>query len=178
MCSSDLAVTIPAEHDSHDHAVHVTASLVAFATAASGVLLAAAMYVWRLISPAAVAGMFGPLGGFLANGWYFNELYRFLFVKPVLAIAGLVSGTDKGVIDRIIDGIAWAARQVAGIDAWIDRTLIDGFVDGTAAATWNAGLELKKLQTGRLRQYVMFIALGTVALFVLAGILLRSTFAG
>jgi hypothetical protein len=34
------------------------------------------------------------------------------------------------------------------------------------------------LQTGRLRQYVMFIALGTVALFVLAGMLFRSSLAG
>ena len=51
-------------------------------------------------------------------------------------------------------------------------------MNATANATWNAGLELKKLQTGRLRQYVMFIAVGTVALFVLASMLFRSSFAG
>ena len=67
---------------------------------------------------------------------------------------------------------------MAGVDAWIDRTIIDGLVNRTAEVTWNAGLELKKVQTGRLRQYVMFIALGTVALFVLAGMLLRSSLAG
>ncbi|MFM7248889.1 MAG: NADH-quinone oxidoreductase subunit L [Planctomycetaceae bacterium] len=171
-------VTIPAEHDSHAHDVHVTASLVAFATAASGVLLAAAMYVWRVLSPAAVASVLAPLYGFLANRWYFDELYRFLFVKPVLAVAALASATDKGLIDRIIDGLAWGAKQVAGLDAWIDRNVIDSLVDGTANATWNAGLELKRLQTGRLRQYVMFIALGTVALFILASMLFRSSLAG
>jgi len=171
-------VTIPAEHLSHAHDVHVTASLVAFATAASGVLLAAAMYVWRWVSPQAVATVFAPLYAFLANRWYFDELYRFVFVRPVLALAALASATDKGLIDRIIDGLAWGARQIAGLDAWFDRTVIDALVDGTANATWNAGLELKRLQTGRLRQYVMFIALGTVALFVLAGMLLRSSLAG
>jgi hypothetical protein len=51
-------------------------------------------------------------------------------------------------------------------------------VNATANATWNAGLELKKLQTGRLRQYVMFIAAGTVALFVLASMLFKSSLAG
>ena len=172
------AFTLPAEHDSHAHDIHVTASLVAFATAASGVLLAAAMYVWRVVSPAAVAGALAPVYRFLAGRWYFDELYRFLFVKPVLALAGIVSGTDKGVIDRLIDGLAWSARQIAGVDAWIDRTIIDGLVNRTADATWNAGMQLKKLQTGRLRQYVMFIALGTVALFVLAGMLFRSSLAG
>jgi NADH-quinone oxidoreductase subunit L len=115
---------------------------------------------------------------FLAGRWYFDELYHALFVVPVLGIAKLASGTDRGVIDRIIDGLAWAARQLAGVDAWIDRTLVDGLVNATANATWNAGLELKKLQTGHLRQYVMFIVIGTVALFVLASLLFRTSIAG
>jgi NADH-quinone oxidoreductase subunit L len=171
-------LVVPAEHESHAHDIHVTASLVAFATAATGVLLAAAMYVWRVISPAAVAAAVKPVYTFLANRWYFDEIYRFLFVLPVLGFSRLVSGVDKGLIDRFIEGLAWGAKQVAGFDAWIDRTLIDGLVNGTANATWNAGYELKKVQTGQLRQYVMFIALGTVAIFVLAGLLFRSSIAG
>jgi NADH:ubiquinone oxidoreductase subunit 5 (subunit L)/multisubunit Na+/H+ antiporter MnhA subunit len=171
-------LTIPAEHLSHEGAIHVTATTTAFVTALGGVLLAAAMYVWRVISPEVVATMFRPVYTFLANRWYFDELYRALFVLPALGIARLASGTDKGLIDRFIDGLAWATRQVAGIDAWIDRNLVDGLVNATANATWAAGLELKKLQTGRLRQYVMFIAVGTVALFVLASMLLRTSIAG
>ncbi|MFZ4760925.1 MAG: hypothetical protein ACOYLX_22385, partial [Burkholderiaceae bacterium] len=120
----------------------------------------------------------GGLFTFLANRWYFDELYHALFVAPVLALSSLVSGVDRGIIDRIIDGVAWSARRLAGIDAWIDRWIVDGLVNATADVTWNAGLELKKLQTGHLRQYVMFIALGTVALFVLLSFLYRSTFAG
>jgi NADH-quinone oxidoreductase subunit L len=171
-------ITIPAEHLSHGEPFHTIATWTAFATALAGVLLAAAMYVWRSISPAAVATMFRPLYAFLSGRWYFDELYDALFVKPALGIASLASGTDRGVIDRIIEGVAWAARQLAGIDAWIDRTLVDGLVNATANATWNAGLELKKLQTGRLRQYVMFIVVGTVALYVLASMLLSSSLAG
>ena len=152
--------------------------MTAFLTAAAGVFLAASMYVWKLISPTMVAAMFRPLYTLLANRWYFDEIYHALFVSPVLAVASLASNTDRGVIDRFIDGVAWAARQVAGIDAWIDRTIVDGLVNATASATWNAGLELKKLQTGHLRQYVRFIVMGTVALFVLASLLLRNSFAG
>ena len=171
-------ITIPAEHLSHGEPFHTIATWTAFGTALAGVLLAAAMYVWRSISPAAVAAVFRPLYAFLAGRWYFDELYDALFVKPVLGIASLASGVDRGIIDRIIDGVAWTARQLAGIDAWIDRTLVDGLVNATANATWNAGLELKKLQTGRLRQYVMFIVVGTVALYVLASMLLSSSLAG
>jgi NADH-quinone oxidoreductase subunit L len=171
-------LTIPAEHLSHEGAIHVTATLTAFSTAVAGVLLAATMYLWRVISPEVVAGMFRPAYTFLANRWYFDELYHVLFVAPVLAISKMASGIDRGLIDPFINGLAWITRQVAGIDAWIDRTIVDGLVNATASATWAAGLELKKLQTGSLRQYVLFIAAGTVALFVIASMFFRQTLAG
>jgi len=171
-------ITIPAEHASHEGAIHVTATLTAFATALGGVLLAAAMYLWRVVSPDLVATIFRPVYAFLAGRWYFDELYHALFVLPAHGIARLASWFDRGVIDGLIHGVAWAARQMAGLDAWIDRTLVDGFVNATANATWSAGLELKKLQTGRLRQYVMFIAVATVALFMLAMMVLNSSVAG
>jgi NADH:ubiquinone oxidoreductase subunit 5 (subunit L)/multisubunit Na+/H+ antiporter MnhA subunit len=152
--------------------------MTAFGTALAGVLLAAAMYLWRVISPDLVATIFRPVYTFLAGRWYFDEIYHALFVLPALGIANLASGIDRGLIDGLINGLAWGARQLAGIDAWIDRTIVDGLVNATANATWNAGLELKKLQTGRLRQYVMFIAVGTVALFVLASMLFKSSLAG
>lgn len=156
----------------------MTATLTAFGTALAGVLLAAAMYLWRVVSPDVVATLFRPIYAFLAGRWYFDELYHVLFVLPALGIAQLASGFDKGVIDVFINGLAWAARQLAGLDAWIDRTIVDGLVNATANATWAAGLELKKLQTGSLRQYVTFIVVGTVALFVLASMLFRASLAG
>jgi NADH:ubiquinone oxidoreductase subunit 5 (subunit L)/multisubunit Na+/H+ antiporter MnhA subunit len=168
------SLVYPAEYESHEGAIHKTATLTAFATALGGVLLAAAMYLWKVLSPQVVAGMFRPVYTFLANRWYFDELYDAVFVKPVLGIAGLASGVDRGLIDRLIDGLAWTARRLAGFDAWIDRTLVDGLVNATAAATWNLGQRLRVLQTGRLRQYVMFIVVGTVALFALASLAFRA----
>ena len=171
-------LTYPAEHLSHAEAIHRAATWTAFGTALAGVALAAVMYLWRLVSPDVVATIFRPVYAFLAGRWYFDELYKAIFVVPALGIAQLASGADRGIIDRIIDGLAWTARGLAGIDAWIDRTLVDGLVNATANATWNAGIALKRLQTGRLRQYVVFIALATVALFVLASLFIRVSHAG
>ena len=103
---------------------------------------------------------------------------------PMPAVAAPMSA--PAVMTASVHAVAAAERgddvlvgsAVAGLDAWIDRTLVDGLVNATATATWNAGLELKKLQTGRLRQYVMFIVVGTVALFVLASMLFRAALAG
>ena len=172
------SLVFPAEHESHEGAVHVTATLTDFATALAGVALAALMYLWKVISPAMVASVFRPVYAFLAGRWYFDELYDLLFVKPVLGIASLASGIDRGLIDKLIDGVAWSARRLAGFDAWIDRTIVDGVVNATAKATWSTGLKLRGLQTGHLRQYVVFIVLGTVALFVLASLAFRSAVGG
>ena len=56
--------------------------------------------------------------------------------------------------------------------------VVDGIVNVAGSVTWKAGLELKRVQTGNLRQYVMFIVVGTVAIFVLATLLFRTSFAG
>ena len=82
------------------------------------------------------------------------------------------------MIDRFINVLAWTAKRVASVDAWFDRVVVDGIVNLAGRATWKAGLELKRMQTGNLRQYVMFIVVGTVAIFVLATLLFRTSFAG
>ena len=47
----------------------------------------------------------------------------------------------------------------------IDEKFIDGLVNLIGRATFSAGSSLRVVQTGRLRQYVMFIVVGVVALF-------------
>ena len=40
-------------------------------------------------------------------------------------------------------------------------------MNGLARVTYAAGLRLRAVQSGNLRQYVMWLAVGTVALFLL-----------
>jgi NADH-quinone oxidoreductase subunit L len=171
-------LTVPAEHESHAGAIHVTATLTAFATALAGVLLAGVMYFKPLISPVAVAHAARPIYTFLVNRWYVDELYHGIFVLPTLGAARFISAIDTQVIDRFINVLAWTAKRVASVDAWFDRVVVDGIVNLAGRATWKAGLELKRMQTGNLRQYVMFIVVGTVAIFVLATLLFRTSVAG
>ena len=97
---------------------------------------------------------------------------------PTLGLARFVAAIDTQLIDRFINSLAWIARQIAIVDAWFDRVIVDGIVNVAGSVTWKAGLELKRIQTGNLRQYVMFIVVGTVAIFVLATLLFRTSFAG
>jgi len=167
-------LTIPAEHDSHvgtigGMSIHVLAGLIAFFTAMGGLALACCLYWWKLVNPAEVRDMFKPIYRFLLNKWWFDELYDKIFVKPTFFMSRLISGVDKNVIDRLIDNIAAGTRWFCtGFDTWIDRLFVDGTVNWVARKTHAVGLALRGLQTGKIRQYVVLIVVGTVALFVIA----------
>jgi NADH-quinone oxidoreductase subunit L len=167
----------PSEHDSHLEQFHVPATLVATATALSGFLLALMFYGLRILDAREVRNQFRPIYEFLMHKWYFDELYNVLFVQPVLFVARRVAEFDKKVIDRFIDSLALMVRMVSHVDDLIDRYLVDGFVNVAADWIYGVGEWFHGAETGKLRQYVMFIVIGTVALFVLITFY-RSTLAG
>jgi len=156
----------PPEWASHESSIHITATLTAFATALSGFLLATVFYGWNKLSAAEVRKQFSPIYNLLVHKWWFDELYDFLFVKPVHFVAKLISEIDKNLIDVLIDKLAAGTKKIARLDDLIDRNLVDGLVNVVGNWTYSTGRSLKVVQTGKLRHYVMFIVIGTVAVTV------------
>jgi NADH-quinone oxidoreductase subunit L len=165
-------LTVPNEHLSHEPAIKIPAGLAAITAAVLGILLATMVYLWNTVSPHVLAEKLRPLYSLSWHKWWFDELYDFLFVRPTLAIGRFVAVVlDRGLIDGIIHAFAWIARVVSlVVSIFGDKFVIDGGVDTLAERTWNAGLALRSVQTGRLRQYVMFIVIGTVVLFLIASV--------
>ncbi len=159
-------LVIPNEHDGHNFLV--PAGLWAFGTASMGLLLATMIYFWDFgLRPAELKRTFKPLHSWLWNKWWFDEIYDWIFVKPTKVFSRWISWFDLKIIDSIVHGLAATAKGGSKVvDAVVDRTLVDGTVNTFARGTWDTGLWLRKLQTGSLRQYVMFIAVGTILLFV------------
>jgi NADH-quinone oxidoreductase subunit L len=168
----------PNEHDSHLAQFHVPSTWIAISTALSGFLLAVVFYGLRILDPREVAQQFQAVYRFLWNKWYFDELYNTVFVQPTLFVSRRVAEFDRKVIDGVIDNLARGAVGLAHVDDWIDRTFVDGFVNRFADWTFGTALWFRGLETGRLRQYVMFIVVGTVALFIVITLYLDLTFAG
>ncbi len=166
----------PNEHLSHEvAAVHISATLIASATALTGFLLATIIYCWGLLNPTEIRNQFRPIYQLFWNKWYFDELYGLIFIRPVMFISRRIADFDKQVIDRIIHGCAIAVRQISTLDDAIDRLFVDGLVNWTARRIHGTGIALRGVQTGRLRQYVMFIVVGAVGLFVLISFFWPST---
>jgi NADH-quinone oxidoreductase subunit L len=167
-----LAWTWPDEHFAHQEAqfgsIVVPATLLATASWVGGFLIAAAFYWWGLLSPADVRWQFAPVYSALSNKWWFDELYDFLFVKPTMVVSRLIASFDKQWIDWLLDNLARGTVRFARWWEFIgDQSLVDGFVNLLAGWTYSLGLSLRGVQTGRIRQYVMFIVIGAIALFAL-----------
>jgi len=172
-------VTHPAEHIAHsDHNIHVGATWIAFTAALVGFLFATVFYGLRKLDPEEARRSFAPIHRFLLNKWWFDELYDFVFIRPALRISGWVAAVDEKGIDWLADNSARATAAVSRFDDWIDRTFVDALVDLIAHWTYAVGLKLRAVQTGNLRQYVIFIAVGTVALFVLINLYWNYALAG
>ncbi len=160
-------LTMPAEELAEVPPNNIIAECAAFTVAFLGFIFATLFYAVRVWSPEDVRRAFPRVYNFLVRKWMFDELYAFLFVRPVLCVSGWVANIDKKGIDWLADKSARAVEAIARLDDWIDRIFIDTPVNLTARWTYALGLRLRAIQTGSIRQYVMWIAAGLVGLFVL-----------
>ena len=75
-----------------------------------------------------------------SNKWWFDDLNNLLFV-------------------------VWGGK-LANAVFWFDRTVIDGTVNGIGTVTTSAGMRLRQVQTGRVQNYALGIAIGLIAMVV------------
>jgi NADH-quinone oxidoreductase subunit L len=97
-----------------------------------------------------------------------DDLYRWLFIQPVEDFARGAAWIDRHLIDGALAALVWLARAAARSGAWLDRFVFDGIIDGIAALLVWAGRRLQRVQTGRLNQYTLGIAVGAAFLVVVA----------
>lgn len=117
-------------------------SVVAFV----GIALAYATYVTGAISAERTAEQLRPLYNLSANKFYIDDLYHAAFVRPFERLSGWFwHVVDDGIIDAAVDGVAQLVRSIGG--------------------------ELRRVQTGYVRNYALSFLLGVVV--VLAWFALR-----
>jgi hypothetical protein len=69
------------------------------------------------------------------------------------------------MIDGLVNGSAWATARLAKLSGRFDNRMVDGMVNGVADFVYKVGDAGRGLQTGRLRNYLMFLAVAVVGLF-------------
>jgi NADH-quinone oxidoreductase subunit L len=126
--------------------VEIFLTVLAVVVALLGWLIADRMYRQRPESPAQLAAAMPTGYKLLANKYYVDEIYGFTIVKPLLVISRYLLGwvVDVG----ILGGLAWLLAGIASL----------------------GGAILQRWQSGNLRSYAAWLALGAAVLlyFVLA----------
>jgi NADH-quinone oxidoreductase subunit L len=128
--------------------VSLAVKLAPFVMMAIGFLVALQFYIYRPDIPEALARDQGVLYRFLLNAWYFDRIYDFLIVRPLLWLGRLL----------------WKGG---------DGFVIDGFgPDGVSARVLDVTRNVVRLQTGYLYHYAFAMLIGVAAFitwFMFAG---------
>lgn len=158
---------VHAAEGEHPPSPHAKAGTYALLAAFGGFALALALYGWRVVDPAEIGRSLSGVHTFLVEKWRFDELYDAMFVRPVHIVGSGVTWVDRRLFDGFLHGLASGTVEVAKWDRKFDEGLIDGLVNWIGDVVRSFGGSLRGFQTGSLRQYVMFIAVGVLTLFVL-----------
>ena len=133
-----LAPVLPLGAGEHGAGIAFTLLLLSAVVAIAGVTLAWYVYGRSPVRAASIGVPRNPLHKLLLEKYYVDEIYDFLFVRPIYHLS------------------LWLARV-------FDPRVIDGLVNGSATVVlaWARGLRL--VQTGYVMNYALGILLGAVA---------------
>lgn len=120
------------------------AAPIAIAVALSGILLAWLTYQRRAIRADALAAAFAPIRRAALAKFWLDDLYLVIYRHVLLALSRLVG--------------------------WIDRYLVDGVLNVVSAWTLDGGDALRRMQTGKVQDYVFALGFGLLALMVWIGV--------
>jgi len=141
--------------------------LVSSIVALSGIFLAYLIYYKQKISADMLAEKFKPIYKLFYNKYYFDEIYQFLIIDPLMAFARFMWTFDARVIDGAVNGTAWLTIWWSKIKLWFDVWIVDGAVNGSGWLVRQAGRILRYLQSGSMQFYTLFILVAVVVLVLM-----------
>ncbi|MDP9385043.1 MAG: NADH-quinone oxidoreductase subunit L, partial [Actinomycetota bacterium] len=92
---------------------------------------------------------------------------RALVQAPTLATGRGLDGTDRYVFDGAVDGMGRATVAVAASQRWVEERGVDAAVDGVAQLVGAGGRQTRRLQSGRLHEYLRDTVMGASAIGLL-----------
>jgi NADH-quinone oxidoreductase subunit L len=126
-----------------NHGLEYTLAGISIFTAFLGLFIAYLFYYKKPGTAAAYAQKFPALYRLVENKFYVDEIYNVVLVTPLLAIARIILG------------------------GLIDTGLVNGSGYFAAFTTRGLGIATRRIQSGNIRSYAGWLALGAAAVMVL-----------
>ena len=105
----------------------------------------------------------------LKNKYYVDEFYTRVFIVPSQQFSRVVVSEfiDRGIIDGFLHLIArvftWIGDFLKVLNAW----LIDDVGDGIPELIAMFGRWFRRVQTGRVQQYMLFVAIAAILIGII-----------
>ncbi len=125
--------------DNASRGVELGLATLSVLVALAGLGVAYLFYVRKPGTAAALARRFAPIYSIVDHKFYVDELYRAAIVTPLFVVSRL------------------------GLGGLFDGALINGFGAGAAAGTTGLGSLVRRIQSGNIRSYAGWLALGAAA---------------
>ncbi len=149
------------------HWAHYPAMLMSLIVAGFGILIALIFYTWKKVNADKLADKLKLLYKGSLNKWYIDELYDKTAISGTLNFSSILAWFDQKIIDGAVNGSAWLTRVVSKFSGWFDTFAVDGLVNFTAFFSGFVGFSFKKLQTGKVQTYIVFVIFSVIILLLL-----------
>jgi NADH-quinone oxidoreductase subunit L len=116
------------------HHAHLPAMGLSLTVAGLGIVLAFSTFYWKKINLSVLTE-----NKFLANKWYFDEMYEFAFVSGTKGLMRGLAWFDNAIIDGIVNGVA---RWTLGLTKGTKETWEEGNIGAMAYTVVTAGVSL------------------------------------
>jgi len=112
----------------------------------------------------------GSVYRFVQHKYFVDELYEIVFIRPSIWFAEVfvAKWMDQVVLDGILNGIGKIGIGIGNVlRSGFDLPVVNGAADGIAGGTRKMGSFLRKLETGKVQQYMTGALMGLVVLFII-----------
>ena len=149
------------------HQAHYPAMILSILLAGFGILLAFFIYQWKKVDPDKLAERFKWPYKFSLNKWYVDELYQATAINGTVGFGKVLYWFDSMIVDGIVNGSAWVTKQISKLGGLFDTYVVDGLVNFSAFLSGFIGLSLRRLQTGKVQTYIVFVVFSVIILLLL-----------
>ena len=153
------------------HTAHIRAMIMSILAATIGISASWWTYHRRRVNPAALQARLPGAHKVLQGQYFFDELYAATLYRFTLWWSAVCAAFDRIVIDGIVNGTGYLTRMVSWVSGLCDRYLVDGAVNGVAAVLQGAGEGFRRVQTGRVQTYLVYVSASVLVLIVIYRVL-------
>ena len=146
------------------HHAHVPAMILSLLVAGGGILFAFLVYQFKVFNPDNMAKQFKFLYKVSFNKWFFDEIYAVTVIGGTVQFGRIMAWFDLHVVDGVVNLTAAIGRLWGHFTGHFDNIVVDGIVNLIAYIAGFFGMLFRKVQTGRVQTYIIFVIIGLMTL--------------